>query len=139
MDRPGLRQLLAGALRPSIGGASQSEDITLPARHVHCGPEKRLILEDGSEAREPEPILVKPVAQAMSARWAFTSPDIDPLTNHYSKRHLWQLLRISYLAPDIITTIIEGRQPPSRTGRRLLRVTDLPLDWSDQRKLLGFA
>jgi hypothetical protein len=57
---------------------------------------------------------------------------------HYSKRHLWQLLRISFLAPDIIAAIAEGHQPPSLTGRRLLRVTDLPLDWAGQRRVLGF-
>jgi len=60
------------------------------------------------------------------------------LTARYSKRHLWQLLRISFLAPDIITAIIEGRQPSALTGRRLLRVSDLPFDWAGQRRLFGF-
>ena len=74
----------------------------------------------------------------MSARKAIFSKKRDPLTSHYSKRHLWQLLRISFLAPDIITAIVEGQQPPSLTGRRLLRVTDLPFDWAGQRRVLGF-
>ena len=43
------------------------------------------------------------------------------------------------LAPDIIRAIIEGRQPPSLSGRRLLRAADLPFDWNGQRVLLGFA
>jgi site-specific DNA recombinase len=75
---------------------------------------------------------------AISARKSLVSCKSDPLTSHYSKRHLWQLLRISYLAPDIITAIVEGRQPASLTGRRLLRVTNLPLDWPRQRAILGF-
>jgi hypothetical protein len=56
----------------------------------------------------------------------------------YSKRHLWQLLRVSWLAPDIIAAIAEGRQPKTLTGRRLLRVVDVPLAWADQRRLFGF-
>ena len=86
----------------------------------------------------PDPVLVKLVALAMSARKSLGSGEVDPLTSHYSKRHLWQLLRISFLAPDIITAIMDGQQPPSLTGRRLLRVTDLPLDWAGQRRVLGF-
>jgi DNA invertase Pin-like site-specific DNA recombinase len=47
-------------------------------------------------------------------------------------------LRLNYLAPDIITAILDGTQPAGLTGRRLMTV-DLPLDWALQRKLLGFA
>jgi site-specific DNA recombinase len=75
---------------------------------------------------------------AMSARKSLFANKPDQLTSHYSKRHLWQLLRISFLAPDIVSAIVEGRQPPSLTGRLLLRVTDLPLDWAGQRRALGF-
>jgi len=34
------------------------------------------------------------------------------MVSNYSKRHLWQLLRLNWLAPDIVTAIVEGRQPP---------------------------
>ncbi|WP_310534090.1 hypothetical protein [Novosphingobium sp.] len=39
---------------------------------------------------------------------------------------------------DIITAIVEGRQPTSLTARTLHDI-DLPLAWADQRALLGFA
>jgi site-specific DNA recombinase len=112
--------------------------IRLPSRMVHRGVELKLVLDNGDAPRETDPVLLKLVALAMSARKAIFSKKADPLTSHYSKRHLWQLLRISFLAPDIITAIIEGRQPQSLTGRRLLRVTGLPFDWAGQRRLLGF-
>jgi len=48
------------------------------------------------------------------------------------------LAALGCLAPDIVTAIVEGRQPASLTARRLQDI-DLPLAWPDQRALLGFA
>lgn len=122
----------------SIGDEAQPV-VSLPVRMVRRGTELKVVLESGDPQRIPDPVLLKLVALAMSARKSLFSSKADHLTSHYSKRHLWQLLRISFLAPDIVTAVIEGRQPPSLTGRRLLRVTDLPLDWAGQRRVLGFC
>ena len=46
-------------------------------------------------------------------------------------------VRLSYLAPDIVTAIVEGRQPSSLDRRKLL-ATKLSPDWSVQRIQLGF-
>jgi site-specific DNA recombinase len=119
-------------------GREDRPSISLPSRMVHRGTELKLVLDDGTTQRDPDSTLLKLVALAMSARKAIFSNKVDPLTSHYSKRHLWQLLRISFLAPDIVAAIVEGRQPLSLTGRRLLRVTELPFDWAGQRRLLGF-
>ena len=51
---------------------------------------------------------------------------------------LADMMRISYLAPDIVTAIMEGRQPAS-LKRKTLMATALSLDWSQQRQQLGFA
>jgi len=57
-----------------------------------------------------------------------------------SKGRLTALARVSFLAPDIITDILAGRQPPELSVKRLLRTSqDLPLDWPSQRVFLGFA
>lgn len=57
----------------------------------------------------------------------------------YSHRHLYRLAKISYLAPDIIAGIIGGHQPPQLTGRKLLRMANTPIDWTEQRGQLGTA
>jgi hypothetical protein len=49
------------------------------------------------------------------------------------------LVRISFLAPDIIAAILEGRQQGTLTRHKLARMTDLPLEWEAQREALGFA
>ena len=57
------------------------------------------------------------------------------LTSSYFTR----LLRLAYLAPDITSAIIEGRNPRDLTAQKLLARSRLPLAWPDQRRLLGFA
>lgn len=55
-----------------------------------------------------------------------------------SSGYFSRLLRLNYLAPDIQTAILDGNQPPEVTRRALL-FGPLPLDWLQQRALLGFA
>ena len=50
-----------------------------------------------------------------------------------------RLMRLNYLAPDIVTAIFNGRQPAGLTASKLIVDTRLPLAWEDQRKALGFA
>jgi site-specific DNA recombinase len=48
-----------------------------------------------------------------------------------------RLLRLNYLAPDIQTAILDGAQPVDLTLQKLL-YSALPLDWTLQRRILGF-
>ncbi|WLT30411.1 hypothetical protein [Geothrix sp. PMB-07] len=54
-----------------------------------------------------------------------------------SGQHVARLLPLAWLAPDIVEAILEGRQPKALTVKRLL--AKLPLDWAEQRRVLGFA
>jgi len=49
-----------------------------------------------------------------------------------------RLLRLNYLAPDIVAAILDGTQPKDLHRKKLLFST-LPIDWALQRKMLGFA
>lgn len=49
------------------------------------------------------------------------------------------VLRVSWLTPDIVAAIAEGREPATLTGRRLLRAADVPLSWEEQRRYFGFS
>src|SRR5258708_3189747 len=48
-----------------------------------------------------------------------------------------RLVRLNYLAPDIVAAIIDGEQPTDLTRQKLAQI-DLPIDWALQRRLLGF-
>jgi DNA invertase Pin-like site-specific DNA recombinase len=51
--------------------------------------------------------------------------------------HLMRLIRLNYLAPDIVASILDGAQPRELTRRQLIDA-NLPLDWALQRKMFGF-
>jgi site-specific DNA recombinase len=132
-------QLGTNQLSIQVGDGAAAISIKLPAHLAHRGPELRLIIPASADLdRTPDPVLVKLVVLARTAQKSLVSGEPDPLISHYGKRHLWQLLRISWLAPDIIAAIMNGTQPATLTGRRLLRATDIPLNWKAQRAHFQF-
>jgi DNA invertase Pin-like site-specific DNA recombinase len=76
-------------------------------------------------------------AQLLRAAPGRTIAHIGKATGRCRTR-LARLIALSCLAPDIVVTILEGRQPPSLTARSLLEC-ELPLAWTEQRSLLGFS
>ena len=59
--------------------------------------------------------------------------------NPVERSHLVRLARLRFLAPDVTAAIFEGRQPVELTARALLRCSELPIGWDDQRRALGFC
>jgi hypothetical protein len=59
----------------------------------------------------------------------------ERITSSYATR----LVRLTFLAPDIVAAILAGQQPAGLTANKLMADTRLPLDWRDQRAALGFA
>jgi hypothetical protein len=55
----------------------------------------------------------------------------------YTPNRFARVLRLNYLAPDIITSILDGTHPAGLTRTRLVQA-HLPMDWALQRRLLGF-
>ena len=139
--------LLNGKLRVRLGvdelvvsiGDEAEQHVSIAARLARRGNEMKLVIPTEGSRGEPDPVLLKLVAHASAAREAIITGTPDPMVSNYSKRHLWQLLRLNWLAPDIVTAIVEGRQPASLTGRRLLRAADVPLSWNEQRRYFGFV
>ena len=43
---------------------------------------------------------------------------------------------LAFLSPDLVETFLDGRQPVELTATRLTEI-DLPLDWSEQQRLLA--
>jgi site-specific DNA recombinase len=112
----------------------------VPAKLVDRGSDLRLAIgPDGTDVHAAvDPVLLKLLALGAAARQHLVTGKPDSLVETYSKQHLTRLARLGYLAPDIVTAIVEGRQPPSLTGRSLLRCANLPIEWTEQRRVLGF-
>jgi site-specific DNA recombinase len=59
----------------------------------------------------------------------------EEITASYATR----IVRLAFLAPDIVAAILAGNQPTGLTANKLMADTRLPLDWRDQRVALGFV
>lgn len=57
---------------------------------------------------------------------------------HCHPKRFTRLVRLNYLAPDIIASIRDGTQPAELDCRGLM-ASELPMDWAIQRRMLGFA
>lgn len=128
-------------IRFSTSSNREATVLTVPAKLVRKGHQLKLVVP--SDRRGPatyaDPVLIKLIAQAFAARDYLVEGTQHPCVSGYSRRHLNRLARLAWLAPDIISDILDGRQPPHLTGRYLPRCGDVPLDQSSQRAVLGFA
>ncbi len=51
--------------------------------------------------------------------------------------HMYRLIRLTLLAPDIIQTIMDGTQPRALTLQNVIR--GFPISWREQRDMFGFV
>jgi hypothetical protein len=118
----------------------------IPARIRRRGVEMRLVLDSGqrgSSGARVDPALVKAIVRARQwferlasgrARSLVEIAQAEGVTDGY----VGQLIPLAVLAPDIVAGILSGTQPVDLTTQTLTKRTDLPLDWTEQRALLGF-
>ncbi len=118
--------------------------LTMAAALRQAGQGKRLIIgEPYHDTRDIN--LVEFLKEAFATRQkllADTSETLNEITARAtkSKGRLTALMRVSYLAPDLVAEILAGRHPPELSVKRLVRTSqDLPLDWSSQRAFLGMS
>ena len=126
---------------------SDSNDIltlTVMARLQRVGREMRMLVENTDDQTTADPGLLRIVARAHEIQERLMQN--TDLTVHViasqervSANYVYRLLRLPTLAPDIITAIVNGKNPPQLTAKKLMRLTpQIPVDWAEQRKLLGF-
>lgn len=119
----------------------KSTEVCIDAKLAKQGSELKFTIPPTNVNIKPAPntTLQKLVAQAFAAQDLLLTGQANPALSDYSRRYLGQLVRISWLAPDIIGAIMDGTQPVDLTGRKLTRANAIPLDWPSQRKMFGFA
>lgn len=50
--------------------------------------------------------------------------------------HMYRVMRLTLLAPDIIEAVLNGKQPRTLTLQNVVR--GFPISWQEQRKVFGF-
>ena len=127
------RAKIAAALE--AGEGSQRLDIdpitlSIEAKLRRAGKGKRLVIANGAET-EVNAGLVELIKEAFAIRNQFLSgsdASIEAMSGRLgmNRCRLTSLIRLSYLAPDIVRALLEGRQPIELTPTRLLRCATLP-------------
>ena len=130
---------------PVLPSTLTHDTITLeiPAVLQRAGMAVRLIVPGAGDEPRPDPSLMRLLVRAFGIRDRLDrNPDLtiqriaeaEGVVASYATR----LLRLSFLAPDIVAAILEGRPPLELTANKLMRDTRLPLEWTAQRQRLGF-
>lgn len=144
-----LAQLLAGqALDPRTQGLERNSDdvltLTAAARLKRVGREMRMLVENADDRTPADPSLLRIIARAHDIQRRLMHNPM--LSVHDIAReqkgtaaYIYTLLRLPWLAPDITTAIVNGRQPRGFNAKALMRrASQLPAHWAAQRALFGF-
>jgi len=143
LSRQGLCNALGITTNASLEPADTNVRLFLGLRRR--GVEARLIIGRGEQLSSCiDRKLVESIAQARQWMDCLTNGEGISVADIARKvglddGEISRILPLAFLAPDIITAILHGRQPVELTARRLKRLKPLPLLWADQRRVLGFA
>jgi site-specific DNA recombinase len=140
------RAKIATALQAGVQSEPDLDPIVLSilAKLRRAGKEKRLVIENGATIEVNER-LVELIKEAFAIRDQLLSgsdASIEAMSGRIgmNKCRLTSLIRLSYLAPEIVGALLAGRHPIELTPAQLLRLSkNLSHDWMEQRRSLGFA
>lgn len=135
-SRPATRQLERGS--------SELIRLEIQARIKRFGGETRLVLPPDHRSLEPsQPAasLLKALARGRTWHEWIVAGEVSGKKAmaqklRLSERYVSRVLECAFLAPDIVESILSGRQPSDLTFAKLTR--GLPRSWAEQRKQLGF-
>lgn len=136
---------MSGATRPSVTHDNGAVRIRVPMQLKRRGGRKQVIVPEGMGQRSsPVPRPGNPLALAIARalRWqelleAGTYPSMYALAEKMGvdSRYAARLLDLVLLAPDIIEAILNGTEPDGLSLEKLFRA---PMEWTEQRRVLGF-
>ena len=133
------------SLAKLIPDGMEMPDITIsqtkPMRMQRRNNEMRLVLDGDGASAAIDSVLVKAIAQAhvwVEELFSGQAGSLAQLARRHkvSEGYLKKLMPLAFLAPDIVTFILAGKQPDSLSKEKLVG-NPLPSIWQDQRHALG--
>ena len=119
------------------------ETVTLhvPFRVVKRGGRKEMQLPEGAtQPRRTDSALVKALARAFRWKRMLETGEFVAIAELAEREgiaapYLTRTMRLSHLSPDLVESILDGRQPRHLTLEVLRQ--PLPEDWTEQKRALG--
>jgi site-specific DNA recombinase len=138
--------LLRGGVPSSASedGGDNAVELAAAIAFKRRGAETQLVLPGLAQQNDRsrcDPALIKAIARGRTwfeelatgrARSLQELAERDGITRRYIRR----LVGLAFLSPHLVEAILQGRQPVELTATRLTEI-DLPLDWTEQRRLLA--
>jgi site-specific DNA recombinase len=120
------RQIIAGR----IGG-------DIPMQMKRRGIEMRLVIENGPSRIDQTLIKAIARAHAWHAEW-MAGESITAIAERENcpKTYVRSVMKLVFLAPDIIEDIIAGDQPADMMADALIKCVTLPCDWTKQKLIV---
>jgi len=115
--------------------------VSAELRRVGMGT-KLIVDAHGGKAR-PDESLVKLIIKAHALKEKLLSSGDTSLAavarqEGLTEPYMTRVVRLSFLSPDIIRAILNARHPPDLTAATFTRLSRVPLDWDQQKNVLGF-
>ncbi|HEU4458527.1 MAG TPA: recombinase family protein [Methylibium sp.] len=127
-----------------LGAPQQTVREDVPVKLKRCGMAMRLIVRDRTIAPAPQfdAKLIALIGKAQGWFAALASGRCKGVAEIAEQdvvgaSYVARVIRLAFLAPDIVERITKGEAPPELTTERLSRIGELPMDWQAQRRLLG--
>jgi site-specific DNA recombinase len=132
-----------GAWKPF--GGNDLISLIVEAKRKKRGGEVHLVVPpnfSNPSPRHPKESLIKAVARAHSWYEKVIQGQVSDMRSlaqlaGLTERYVGKVFACAFLAPDIIESILEGRQPHDLNFEKLCR--HVPLSWVEQRAQFGFS
>jgi site-specific DNA recombinase len=145
LQQDGIRLILSLAtlVVPEIDSYAVTIVRDIPMQMKRRGAEIRLVIGCGGTARVDQTLL-KTLVRAYKWFNDLVSGKVRNMAEIASQEgvdnsYVSRVITLAFLAPDIIESVIAGRQPADLTVEKLTKRVNLPFDWTQQRQLLGFV
>jgi hypothetical protein len=114
----------------------------IPARFVARSNQLKIIIKPEDESDSgPDANLIRSIARAniwfnQLQTGQVTSIQDIARQETLSASYVMRYIRLAFLSPDIVETILDGRQPPGISVRKLTNGRQQPSDWIKQSRML---
>jgi hypothetical protein len=148
LSRAGMFQYLLNTEYDNEASNDKIDDgfiLSISTKLKRCGHESKLIIAD-EYASDANPTTTHAIQNALKKAliWnqALTTGEVSNMVQlakqeNVTQRYIAHLIKLAFLAPDIMEAIIKGNIPPKLALDRLKK--GIPIDWKEQRLEFGFS
>jgi hypothetical protein len=127
---------------PPVEDDKHSVTLSVPAQLRRTGMETRLLIDGTGARRTPDHSLCRVLAQAHRYHAMVMHNGGKTMAEHAADAgvggsYFTRVLRLSFLAPEIVKAILRDRHPIELNARKLVNDIRVPIAWDQQRALIG--